>query len=338
MNGQQISSIDALESVVGRTPGAMHLKVIDHLDAGALRWIAAAPLVCAGFGDASRLGVTFGGGRPGFAGGDARSLRMPTASLDDPDLARPGAAFGSLFLIPGIGETLRVNGRVEQAGAEEIQVSVEECYGHCAKAVIRSELWAAQPVDAVPGDPAGFIAASRFAALATLGAEGHADLSPKGDPAGCMAQLDGDTLWFADRPGNRRCDSLRNILGRPDVALALLIPGAAQLAVLRGQAALTTEPAARARFEVRGKVPSLAIRVAVSGIEYQVSPALARAGLWPVAPAAQAIDPAALFVEHIKLNRGNGLGARLASAALAVPGAATLLKKGLDKDYKENLY
>lgn len=56
-----IASIDALESVIGKTPGAMHLKVIDHLDAGALRWIAAAPLMFAGFGDAAGMSATLGG-------------------------------------------------------------------------------------------------------------------------------------------------------------------------------------------------------------------------------------------------------------------------------------
>jgi len=333
-----IASIEALEGVVGKTPGAMHLKVIDHLDAGALRWIAAAPLMFAGFGDGAGMGVTLGSGAPGFAQGDAHELRLPAAALDDSALARPGEAFGSLFLVPGIGETLRINGRVAAVGADGIRVAVEECYGHCAKALIRSDLWAAAPIGEAPDDPAAFVAASRFLALATFGEEGRADLSPKGDPAGCMARLDGDMLWFADRPGNRRVDSFRNILTQPRVALALLIPGANRVAIVRGTAQLTADEAARARFEVQGKTPLLAIGVKVDGIELRDSAALERAALWPVKPDAHGIEPAKLFVEHIKLNRNAGLGAKLASAALAVPGVQGLLKKGLDKDYRDNLY
>ena len=333
-----IASIDALEGVIGKTPGTMHLKVIDHLDAGALRWIAVAPLMFAGFGDGSSMGVTLGGGVPGFAQGDAHELRLPASALDDPARARPGEAFGSLFLVPGIGETLRINGRVTDAGLDGIHVAVEECYGHCAKAIIRSDLWAAAPLAEVPDDPAAFVAASRFLALATFGEEGRADLSPKGDPAGCMAQLDGDTLWFADRPGNRRVDSFRNILTQPRVALALLIPGANRVAIVRGTAQITTDKEARARFEVQSKTPLLAIRVKVDGIDLRDSSALERAALWPVRQDTHGIDPAKLFVEHIKLNRYAGLGAKLASAALAVPGVEGLLKKGLDKDYRDNLY
>jgi len=337
MSSVAITAVDALESVVGKTPPPMHLKVIDHLDAGALRWISQSPLMFAGFGDGSGVGVTLAGGTPGFATGDAHELRLPAALLDEPALAQAGTAFGSLFLLPGIGETLRVNGRVTMTDADEIRITVDECYGHCAKALIRSGLWSAQPVAGTPDDIAAFVANSRFLALATIGAEGHADLSPKGDPAGCMAQLDGDTLWFADRPGNRRMDSFRNIIDRPQVALALLIPGATHVAVLRGDAQLTTDDDARARFMVQDKTPLLAIRVDICAIELRASTALARANLWPVR-AETDIDPAKLFVEHIKLNKATGIGATLARASLSVPGVTGLLKKGLDKDYKENLY
>jgi hypothetical protein len=72
-------------------------------------------------------------------------------------------------------------------------------------------------------------------------------------------------------------------------------------------------------------------------IELRDSLALARAKLWPVATAST-IEPSKLFVEHIKLNRKGGLGASLAKVALSIPDVPGLLKKGLDKDYKENLY
>lgn len=331
-----IDTIAALEGVIGKTPPPMHLKVIDHLDTGALRWIADSPLMFAGLVDSAGIGVTLAGGAPGFAGGDTHELRLPIACLDDPVPAAPGTAFGSLFLLPGIGETLRVNGRVAAIENGHVRVAVDECYGHCAKALIRSELWAARPADA-PDDPAAFVVASRFVALATIGAEGRADLSPKGDPAGCMARLDGDVLWFADRPGNRRVDSFRNIIEQAEVALTLLVPGATRIALVRGRAGLTTDETARERFTVQEKTPLLAIRVEIASITLHDSAALARADLWPV-HATSDIDPAKLFVEHIKRNKAGGVGAALARASLSVPGVTGLLKKGLDKDYKENLY
>jgi hypothetical protein len=42
-----------------------------------------------------------------------------------------------------------------------------------------------------------------------------------------------------------------------------------------------------------------------------------------------------MFAEHLRLNKDKGLGARIASAAVSIPG---LMQKALDKDYKDNLY
>jgi uncharacterized protein len=325
-----VDTVETLEGVLGATPPAMHLKVIDHLDAGALRWIGESPVLFARIGHAMMLA----GGAPGFADGEETALRVPLAALDGAIEATPGAPFGGLFLLPGVGETLRVNGRVESVDGTMLRVAVDECYGHCAKAMIRSGFWQAEPL-AAPEDAAGFVAASRLLALGTTSARGAADVSPKGDPAGCMAQLDGDTLWFADRPGNKRIDSFRNIVEQPRVALALLVPGATRVALVSGAARLITDAAARERFAVQGRTPLLAIGVAVDSLELRESAALR--GLWPV-QGGSAINPAKLFVEHIRLNKTGGAAAMLARASLAVPGATALVQAGLDKDYRDNLY
>ena len=215
------------------------------------------------------------------------------------------------------------------------RIAVAECYVHCAKALIRSGFWSADPSGAASATPGAFTAAARFMALATIDAAGRADLSPKGDPAGAMAHIAGDQFWFADRPGNRRADSFRNIIAQPRIAAALLIPGSPHVAILGGTAMLTDDATARASFEVQGKVPLLATRVDDVEIELRPSPALARAALWPAAAAPADIKPAKMFADHVKLNKDKSLGARIAGAFVSVPG---LMQRGLDKDYKDNLY
>lgn len=331
-----IDTVAKLEDVIGRTPPAMHAKVIDHLDAGALRWISQSPLIFAGFGFDAGIRITLAGGTPGFVDADAHALSLPLADLDDPVLAQRGSAFASLVLLPGIGETLRINGRVADVDGDRVRVKVEECYGHCAKAFIRSRLWDAAPIDP-ERDLDAFVAASRFMALATISATGHADLSPKGDPTGCLAQLEGDTLWFADRPGNRRADSFRNIIERPAVSLALLVPGTPQIAVVHGRAHLTAEPARLKLFEVQNKTPLLAVGVSIASIALRDSAALAHARLWPVETAVN-IDPAKLFIDHVRLNKTGGITGSMARASLALPGMTRLMKKGLERDYKTKLY
>ncbi len=332
----EIRNVAALESSIGKTPGPMHLKVIDHLDAGAVRWLAASPLMFAGFGSATDTAVSIAGGKPGFIDVvDASRIRLPKAYLDRPEIACERQGFGALFLIPSLGETLRVNGRVRAVDRETIEIHIEECYVHCAKALIRSDFWNASPRPNVPSEPAEFLAACRFLALATVDGEGHADVSPKGDPAGMMTRLVDGSVWFADRPGNRRADSFRNMLAQPRVAIAALIPGAISVALVRGEARLTQDERVRAGFAVQNKTPLLATHIERPEIAIVHSPALERAGLWPSKASDEPLNPASILSAHVKLSNERGLQATLVRAAISVPG---LMQKGLDRDYKTNLY
>ncbi|SCW82264.1 hypothetical protein SAMN04487970_105720 [Paenibacillus tianmuensis] len=333
-----IDTVEALEAVVGEIPLLMTLKEIDHLDEGAIRWIAASPLLFAGFGDGEKIGVTLGGGESGFVTADTHELRVPTTMLDEPALAQPGTGFGSLFLIPGTGETLRVNGRVVDVIDGEIRIRVEECFGHCAKALIRSDFWTATPDESSPQDAVSFVSASLFMALTTTDANGRTDLSPKGDPADKMARVEKGCVWFADRPGNHRTDSLHNIIAQPHVSALFLIPGSTYVARVSGTARITTDETIRARFVVQGKTPALAVAIESNNLELSRSPALLRAKLWPVPEPTHGIQPTKLFVEHMRMNKNKSLEAKLASAALSKPGFQDMLEEDLKKEYKDNLY
>lgn len=331
----RIETVSALEGVIGKTPPPVKLKVIDHLDDHALRWIAASSLVFVSFCDATSIDLTLGGGQPGFVTAQRALLQLPLAALDDPALARPGQSFGSLFLLSDLRETLRVNGQVTEVADGRVSVAVEECYLHCAKALIRSEFWATAPRAPVYQDSDNFVHATRFLALGTVDAQGRADISPKGDPAGCTTQLRNGTLSFADRPGNRRVDSFRNIIAQPRIAAALLVPGCQQVAILRGTAHLTRKADACAGFTVQGKAPHLVTQIADPEITLYHSDALARAGQWLSHVHVEGIDPARIFAAHVRLNRDKGIAARIAGAVVSVPG---LMRKGLEKDYESNLY
>lgn len=339
-----IATPEALQAVVGKLPaGTRDLKVIDFIDAGAARWLAASPVAFLTLVDTHEAAtptprLTLAGGPAGFAtvAPDGARLQLPLASIDDATLARPGAGFGSLFLLPGLGETLRINGAVESTADGQLQVRVHECYLHCAKALMRADFWS-HPGNAEQGhSPETLLNQARLLALASCDAEGRADLSPKGDPAGLLLQADGDALLLADRPGNRRTDSFLNILTQPRVALAALVPGATCIGVLQGNAEILRDEALRQRLAVEGKLPHLVLRVRGGPLALRPSPALARATLWPAAPAPADIEPAALFAAHVKANRSSrGLAARIAKTAVAVP---SVMKRGLARDYEENLY
>jgi PPOX class probable FMN-dependent enzyme len=126
---------------------------------------------------------------------------------------------------------------------------------------------------------AAFIKASPFAMLATAGPHGL-DASPRGDPPGFVEIVDDKTLLLADRRGNNRIDSLRNILTDPRVALIFLIPGIGETLRVNGTAEISVDPELLARFTVGGKRPRTMLIVHIESAFFQCSRALIRSGLW----------------------------------------------------------
>jgi uncharacterized protein len=124
------------------------------------------------------------------------------------------------------------------------------------------------------------IAHAPFVVLATAGADGRCDVSPKGDPAGFVRVLDDTHLVIPDRPGNKRLDGMRNILANPHVGLLFLVPARGETLRVNGRACITRDADLLATMAVDGKVPSLAIGVEVEEVFLHCAKAFKRSGLW----------------------------------------------------------
>ena len=125
-----------------------------------------------------------------------------------------------------------------------------------------------------------YIELSPFACLATYGENGQVDVSPRGDAPGFVHVLDDKTLVIPDRPGNKRLDSVVNIINQPQMALLFMIPGVLDTLRVNGTGIISTDPQMLARFEVKGKLPSLVIVVTVEEALGHCSKALRRSKLW----------------------------------------------------------
>ena len=108
-----------------------------------------------------------------------------------------------------------------------------------------------------------FIARSSFLLIATAGADGRCDISPKGDAPGFVLVLDDRRLVIPDRPGNKRLDGMKNLLANPHVGLIFLVPGREETLRVNGRAWITRDPELLERSAVQGRTPSLAIGVEV---------------------------------------------------------------------------
>lgn len=125
-----------------------------------------------------------------------------------------------------------------------------------------------------------FIELSPFLVLASSGADGQVDCSPRGDPAGFVAVLDDRTVLVPDRLGNNRTDSLRNVLENPYVGMLFMIPGVDETLRLNGRATLTTDPARLEPLSVKGRAPRSGLVVEVEEVFLQCTKALVRSRLW----------------------------------------------------------
>ena len=140
-------------------------KQMDRLDRHCLRFIGLSPFVVLSSGSKEgHFDASPRGGEPGFVKApDSATLLIPDAPgnnrLDTLENIIATGRIGLLFLIPGVDETLRVNGRarlqdeitlIEKFKNEKrvpklvIEVKVEAAYLHCAKALMRSRLWSAE--------------------------------------------------------------------------------------------------------------------------------------------------------------------------------------------------
>jgi len=127
---------------------------------------------------------------------------------------------------------------------------------------------------------AAFVALSPFVLIATSGADGRCDVSPKGDAAGFVQVVDDRHLLIPDRPGNNRLDGMRNLLSNPHIGLIFLVPGRQETLRVNGRASLTRDRALLGRCMIRSKTPLIGIGVEVEQVFLHCPKAFLRSHLW----------------------------------------------------------
>jgi PPOX class probable FMN-dependent enzyme len=125
-----------------------------------------------------------------------------------------------------------------------------------------------------------FIEKSPFVLLGSTDTSDNMDVSPKGDPAGFVQVMDSKTLLIPDRPGNRRGDTLSNILQNPNIGLLFLVPGRSDTLRVNGTAQLVRDDDVRERFTMQGKAPVFVIAVTVKEVFFHCTKCVLRSGLW----------------------------------------------------------
>ncbi|KAA0549952.1 pyridoxamine 5'-phosphate oxidase family protein [Bacillus sp. BGMRC 2118] len=121
---------------------------------------------------------------------------------------------------------------------------------------------------------------SPFLVLSTSNEDGTCDASPRGDAPGFVYVIDDQHIVIPERPGNKRIDSLQNIVSNPHVGLLFMIPGMEETLRLNGKAYITRNVELLKKMEANQKVPQLGIIVEIEEIYIHCAKALLRSKLW----------------------------------------------------------
>jgi uncharacterized protein len=146
------------------------------------------------------------------------------------------------------------------------------------------------------------IALAPFVFVASHDADGRADVSPRGGPPGFVAVLDDRHVAVPDATGNRRLDTLRNVIATGHAGLLFVIPGRGQTLRVNGPARVTARPDVLERLTPVGKPPRSAIVVEAAEVFAHCQKAFVRSRLWdPATWPAAADQPTQAEVTHAHL-------------------------------------
>ena len=342
----RIETVEDLEAVIGRASAAVAMKQVDVIDEGCRAILALSPVAGCGYRDEEGQAVTT------VIGGERAFVKIESAtrlSFELPASApRPGIGGGIsfVFLLPGVGETLRLGGKVVRAWPR-VLVAMEEAFVHCAMCVVRSGIWGSERTSVAPlaiadgplatPEIAAFLAAAPFAVVSTWSDRDASDTSPRGDPAGFLRALDGHTLVLPDRKGNQRADTFRNLLSCDTIALAALAPGREELLEVTGTAYLTTEPALLASLPPLARPPQAALVIHVTRARLAASEPVRAANLWSRAShVTEAPDLMAIAGRHLARGTGGGvLGAILRFVGAKLAAYPALTRRLIDAGYRK---
>ncbi|KUF15103.1 MSMEG_1061 family FMN-dependent PPOX-type flavoprotein [Streptomyces silvensis] len=135
-------------------------------------------------------------------------------------------------------------------------------------------------IDHLTEESRALIGCSSLVFVGSADAEGRADVTPRGGPAGFVSVLDERTLVIPDATGNKRLDTMHNVLQTGSVGLLFLIPGRPTTLRVNGRACVSARPELLARLTPVGKPPVTALVVHVEQVYPHCPKSLLRANAW----------------------------------------------------------
>ncbi len=308
-NTGAIQNIEELQSIIGKPHNIIKAKVQSKLDVHCLYFLQQSSIVFLGYRYDGRSEILILDGAMGFVDIlNYRTLHLPEHrefSMIENEVFQSPIAVSLYCWIPGIEETLRINGEANWLhvkdrffsqksgkGRKVLRVRVKGAFIHCGKSVKRSGLWKKRELidfkvntahrenELINSDHKKYIAQSSFLCLFTRNASDRSELSPRGDPPGSVSIISNKYLLIPDRPGNKRLDSMLNLLSDSRIGITFLIPGSDILLLINGQASIVKDSHLLKLVAVNNKIPRLSLLVTVKQCRFRKTSSLNWPTIW----------------------------------------------------------
>jgi PPOX class probable FMN-dependent enzyme len=125
-----------------------------------------------------------------------------------------------------------------------------------------------------------FVETAPLCFISSADADGVQEVSPRGDPQGSFKVLNERTLAIADRPGNNRIDTLRNLLVNPQLGVIFVIPGLNETLRISGLGRISVDSHLLSSMSVQNRAPRLAVIVEVRKAHLHCGKAFRRSRVW----------------------------------------------------------
>ncbi|MFC5905638.1 MSMEG_1061 family FMN-dependent PPOX-type flavoprotein [Streptacidiphilus monticola] len=152
--------------------------------------------------------------------------------------------------------------------------TLREHYAAPSEAAVRKQL------DRLTEQTRRLVGCASLVLVATSDSAGRCDVSPRGGPAGFVSVLDERTLAIPDATGNKRLDTVHNILENGRAGLLFIVPGRTTTLRVNGRACVTAKPELLRGLTAVGKPPVTALVVEIEEVYPHCPKSLMRSGAW----------------------------------------------------------
>ncbi|MEU0631453.1 MSMEG_1061 family FMN-dependent PPOX-type flavoprotein [Streptomyces sp. NPDC005989] len=154
------------------------------------------------------------------------------------------------------------------------QETLRQAYGLPSDAAVRKQM------TELTDQTRRLIEGSSLVLVASADAQGNCDVSPRGGPAGFVSVLDSRTVAIPDATGNKRLDTLQNVIATGRAGLLFVVPGRTTTLRVNGRACVSTRPELLSQLTAVGKPPASALVVGIEEVYPHCPKSLLRSGAW----------------------------------------------------------